>query len=175
MDSTLATVFAIFLAVVLMAVVPLMLSAGQQDNIAQISVQALIDEYGGEIVATGVLTQEDLAALEQALAATGNSYDIVIEISKLDENPGKKTSDGSTQIIGENVYYIMYTSQVESELEARGEMLLNEGDRVKIEVKNSNTTLFQLFKGFIYQTPAGSSTIVGIFVGQVQENGARTE
>ena len=174
MDSTLSTVLAIFLAVILMAIVPLMLSAGQQDNIAQTSVQVLVEEFGSKVATTGRLSADDKSSFEQALGATGNTYEVTIEISILDENPGKKVSDGSVEKIGENVYYIIYTSQVEAELK-KGTIALKEGDFIKVEVKNTNTTIFQLFKGFIYQTPSNTATIVGSFSGQIQANGTKQE
>ncbi len=169
MDSF-STVLIIFLAVILMAVVPMMISAGQQDNIAQISVQSIVSEYGNKIVSKGLLTVEDKAAFEQSLGATGNTYDVTIELSILDENPGKKVSDGNTQKIGQNTYYVVYTSQVENYLKD-GNIQLKKGDIVKIEVKNTNTTMYQLFKGFIYQTPSNTPVVVGAFTAQVQTTG----
>ena len=44
-------------------------------------------------------------------------YNVDIEVQHLDENPGKKTTQTERDKIGENVYYSVYTSQIEEAME----------------------------------------------------------
>ena len=63
-----------------------------------------------------------------------------MEVQHLDENPGKKTTQANYTKIGENVYYSEYTTQVLEQLESSttGEISLKEGDRIVVNVKNTN-------------------------------------
>ena len=53
--------------------------------------------------------------------------------------------------IGENLYYNIYTSQVEEQLNTSGKITLKEGDRIEVTVTNTNKTIAQTLKNFFYQ------------------------
>ena len=112
MGDTLITIVAIFLAAILMFIFPLMSISDRNDDVAQLSVQTKTVEFVDNIRSTGKITQDNYDAFIQTLAATGNSYDVEMEVKVLDENPGKKTAQTSTDKIGENIYYSEYTSQM---------------------------------------------------------------
>jgi len=88
--------------------------------------------------------------LVSALNATGNSYDIEMEVKKIDENVGKKSAWTNGQVIGENVYYSVYTSQILDDLKAGNDYMMKEGDIMSCTVKNNNSTLSQTIKGVFY-------------------------
>lgn len=144
MSDTLITVVAIGLAAVLMFVFPLMTMSDRVDNASQISLQSATAEFVETIKNTGEITREDYEAFETKITSP-NTYDIEIEVWILDENPGKKTTQTNSKKIGENVYYIVYTSQVENQLfnTGSGRYPLKEGDIVTVRVKNTNTTMSQ--------------------------------
>ena len=73
-----------------------------------------------------------------------------MEVKVKDENPGKKTTQTAKDKIGENVYYSVYTSQIEEKLNANQDYKLKEGDIVSVDVKNTNQTLSQQLKNFFY-------------------------
>ncbi len=176
MGDTLITVVAIFLAAVLMFVFPLMSISERNDDIAQLSVQTQTVEFVDNIRATGKLTFENYDKFIQALSATGNSYDVEMEIKVLDENPGKKAQEVSSTKIGENIYYSIYTSQIEKELgigEANPKTkLLKEGDVVAVNVKNTNTTIAQMLKNFFYSISGNDTySIEASHSGVVMTNG----
>lgn len=95
MGESLITVVAIFLAAILMFVFPLMSISDRNDDISQLAVQTKTVEFVDNIRATGKITQQNYDSFVQNLAATGNSYDVEMEVKVLDENPGKKSAQVS--------------------------------------------------------------------------------
>lgn len=176
--DTLITVVAIFLAAILMFVFPLMSISERNDDISLLSVQTSTVEFVDNIRSTGKITLDNYDKYIQNLSATGNSYDVEISVKVLDENPGKKGAETSTTKIGENVYYTIYTSQIEEEL-GIGKVnpksttkLLKEGDIVSVSVKNTNTTIAQMLKNFFYSISGNDTySIEASHSGVVMTNG----
>ena len=157
MGDSIITIVAIFLAAILMFIFPLMSLSERSDDIAQLSVQTTTAEFVDNIRATGKLTLDDYDKFLNTLTATGNSFDVDIQIQKLDENPGVKVTQGQKDKIGENIYYRVYTSQIMDELNANNEIKLKEGDIVSVTVKNTNKTISQLLRNFFYRV-SGNDT-----------------
>ncbi|MCI8352064.1 MAG: hypothetical protein HFJ58_00275 [Clostridia bacterium] len=176
--DTLITVVAIFLAAILMFVFPLMSISERNDDISLLSVQTSTVEFVDNIRSTGKITLDNYDKYLQNLSATGNSYDVEISVKVLDENPGKKGAETSTTKIGENIYYTIYTSQIEEEL-GIGKInpksttkLLKEGDIVSVSVKNTNTTIAQMLKNFFYSISGNDTySIEASHSGVVMTNG----
>ena len=76
--------------------------------------------------------------------------------------------------IGENLYYKLYTSQVEEKLDADKKITLKEGDMVSVTVRNTNQTISQILKNFFYQI-SGNDTyqIAAQNAGIVTVNGSK--
>lgn len=177
MSDTLITIIAIFLAAILMFVFPLMTMSDRTDDVSQLSVQTATTEFVEDIRTTGRITLDKYGKFVEEIAATGNAYDVEMEVQVLDENPGKKTSQANSKKIGENVYYSMYTSQI---LEQLGDassnriLALKEGDIVSASVKNTNLTLSQQLKNFFYTVTGNNTyTIAAEHSGIVTTNGAK--
>lgn len=174
MGESLITIVAIFLAAILMFVFPLMTISERNDDIAQLGVQTAVTEFVDDISATGKITMDEYSAFIQTLAATGNSYDVELEVKVLDENPGKKTTWAVADKIGENTYYSVYTSQIEEVLGGpKQKYTLKEGDIVSISVKNTNTTISQMLRNFFY-TVSGKGTyqVAAQHAAMVKSNGS---
>lgn len=173
MSDTLMTVFAIFLAVVLMFVFPLITMADRTDDVAQLSVKAATTEFVDQIRTTGRVTQSNYDKYVQQITSTGNTYDVEMEIQVKDENLSKKGYYTESDRIGENVYYSVYTSQIESTMkENNGIFRCKEGDIVSVSVKNTNQTLSQQLKNFFYLvTGKDTYTIAAEHAGIVTANG----
>lgn len=152
MSDTLITVIAIFLAAILMFLFPLMSVAERSDDMSQLAVQTAVTEFVDSSRATGKVTAESYQALVATLQATGNSYDIEMEIKVIDENIGKKSAWTQGQVIGENVYYSVYTSQITDVLtdDGAGVYQMKEGDIFSASVKNTNKTIAQTIRGVFY-------------------------
>lgn len=172
MGDSLITVVAIFLAAILMFIFPLLSVSERNDDIAQLGVQTATVEFVDNVRTTGKLSLDAYTGYMQTLAATGNSYDVELEIKVLDENPGKKTTWVTTDKIGENIYYSVYNSQIEEELSANGKWVLKEGDIVSVNVKNTNKTISQMLRNFFY-TVSGNDTyqVAAQHAGIVTTNG----
>ena len=171
--ETLTTIVAIFLAAILIGIFPMMAIADRNDDISQISVQNSITDFVDNVRKTGVIALDDYEGLVQEIYATGNTYDITIEIQVLDSNPSKKTTQSTETKIGENIYYVEYTTNVMNKLNASGKYILKEGDIVKVSASNTNTTISQSLKNFLYSLAGNNSyKIVASQTGVVAVNGS---
>ncbi len=157
MSDTLITVLAIFLAAILMFVFPLLSVSERSDDISQLTVNTAVTEFVDSSRSIGKITMDNYSALVNVLAATGNAYDIEMELKVLDENIGKKTAWTQGTVIGENVYYSIYTSQIVEQLQDAGVYTMKEGDIFSTSVKNTNKTMSQTIRGVFYSV-AGSDT-----------------
>ena len=131
---------------VLMFIFPLMTMADKTDETTALAVQTATTNYTSEIRTTGYISQEGYDDFILTLAATGNSYDVDISVMRLDSNPAKKEI-GSTTTIGDNIYYTMYTTQVLQAIP----LSLTEGDFVSVKVQNTNTTIANQLRNFMYK------------------------
>lgn len=156
MGDSLITIVAIFLAAILMFVFPLAAISEMNDSEALAMVQSYTTEFVDGIRAKGKITKEDYDAYIQKLYATGNSYDVEIEVQVADTNPGKKI--GNKQV-GDTTYYGVYTSQIKEQLDS-GSYKLKEGDYVNVSVKNTNTTISQMIKGVLYSVTGDQSYVI---------------
>lgn len=173
MQSSTSTIIAIFVAAVLLFVVPLVTLTERNDNVVQENVKVIVEEFVTDIKNTGELTIEKYQDFQNRLSATGNTYDIELELQILDENPGKKTMQANYTKIGENVYYSEYTTQVLEQLDS-GKITLKEGDLVYVGVTNQNSTASQTLKStFLSFTNAGEYVISADSSGMVNVNGAQ--
>ena len=150
MSDTLVTIVAIGLAAVLMFVFPLMTMSDRTDDVSKLTVETATTEFVDEIRTTGKITPDKYSKFIENIGSTGNTYDVEMEVKVKDENPVKKTTQTAKDKIGENVYYSVYTSQIEEKLNANQDYKLKEGDIVSVDVKNTNQTLSQQLKNFFY-------------------------
>ena len=177
MGDTVITVIAIVLAAILMFVFPLMTMSDRTDDVSQLTVETATTEFVDDVRTTGKLSLDKYSKFVENISSTGNSYDVEMEWKVLDENPGKKTTQASSDVIGENVYYSMYTSQVldkitDSTTGKSKTVALKEGDIFSVSVKNTNTTMSQQLKNFLYSVTGNDTyTIAAEHAGIVTANG----
>ena len=100
MSDTLITVVAILLAAILMFVFPLLSISERGDDISQLSVNSAVTEFVDNSRAIGKITMDNYNKLVNTIYATGNSYDIEMEVKVLDENIGKKSAWTQGTVIG---------------------------------------------------------------------------
>lgn len=157
MGDSLITIVAIFLAAILMFVFPLAAISEMNDSEVLAMVQSYTTEFVNSVRSKGKITREDYDSYIQKLYATGNSYDVNVEVQIADSNPGKKTEN---QQIGDTTYYGVYTSQVQDQLNNTGAYYLKEGDYITVAVKNTNTTISQMIKSVLYSVTGDSSYVI---------------
>ena len=157
MGDTVITIVAIFLAAILMFVFPLLSVSERNDDISQLAVQTATSNFVNSVKTSGVVTQEKYSAFLQTLNSTGNTFDVDVELKILDENLNTKVGRANLEKIGENVYYSVYTSQMEEQLRSTNKYVLKEGDMISVTVKNSNKTIGQMLKGFFYSVTGNNS------------------
>ena len=176
MGDTLIMVVAIFLVAILMFVFPLMTMADRTDDISNLAVQTATAEFVDDVRTTGKMSLDDYDAYLSDINATGNTFDVEILIQQLDENPGVKTTQAEATKIGENLYYNIYTTQVEDLLYEKGRITLKEGDLVTVTAKNTNQTISQMLRNFFYMIAGNDEyNIAGQATGVVGVNGSTSE
>ena len=176
MQNSTSTIIALFVGAVLLFVVPIVTLTTRNDNVTQENVKLIVEEFVTDIKNTGLLTTEKYQNFENRLSATGNTYNIEMEIQHLDENPGKKLTQSNYTKIGENVYYSEYTTQILDKIlttdGTQKSIQLKEGDIVYVGVSNENTTAAQNLKGsFLNFSNAGEEVISAKSSGMVNING----
>lgn len=177
MSDTLITVIAIGLAAILMFVFPLMTMSDRTDDVAQLSVETATADFVDTIRSTGRITPDNYNSFLQNITATGNTYEVEMEVKVLDENPGKKTEQATSTVIGENVYYSIYTSQILDVVDpddgsTPSNYNLKEGDIISVKVRNTNLTLSQQLKNFFYTVTGNDTyTIAAESAGMVNTTG----
>ena len=171
MQKSTATVIAICVSAALLFVAPLVTLTARNDNVVQENVKLMVNEFVIDVQNTGKLTMAKYQDLESKLAATGNTYNVDIELQYLDENPGKKTTQANYTKIGENVYYVEYTTQVLNQLK-NNDIILKEGDRIVVNVTNENSTAAQTLKSsFLSYSNEGENAITAGSSGMINVNG----
>lgn len=150
MGDTLITVIAIFSAAILMFVFPLMSVSERNDDISQLAVQTATAEFVDQIATVGYISETNYNNYIQKLGATGNTYDVTIEVQILDENPNKLTTT-SPDLIGENARYSVYTNSILEKVNSSGKYVLKQGDNVIVTAKNTNKTMAKLLEDFMYK------------------------
>lgn len=173
MSDTLITVIAILLAAILMFIFPLLSVSERSDDISQLSVQTATMKFVDNARSVGKITMDNYTELVSTVNATGNSFDIEMEVKILDENVGKKSAWTQGIVIGENIYYSVYTSQIVDELQKNGVYVMKEGDMFSASVKNTNKTLSQTIRGVFYSISGNDAyTIFAQHSGVVTANGS---
>lgn len=158
MSDTVVTIIAIFLAAILMFIFPLLSVAERSDDVSQLAVQTATTEFVDNSRAVGAITMDNYNKLVNTIDSTGNTYEVEMEVKVLDENVGKKSAWTQGTVIGENVYYSVYTSQILEEIQAnggKGVYNMKEGDILSVSVKNTNKTLSQTIRGVFYSMSGG--------------------
>lgn len=153
MSDTLITIIAILLAAILMFVFPLMSVAERSDDMSQLTVQTAVTEFVDNSRAIGKITIGNYNKLVSTIEATGNTFDIEMEVKILDENVGKKSAWTSGTVIGENIYYSVYTAQITdviTDKNGTGTYNMAEGDILSVTVKNTNKTMAQTIRNVFY-------------------------
>lgn len=173
MSDTLITVIAIALSAILMFVFPLMTMSDRTDDVAQLTVEAATTDFVDKAREKGKITQTDYNEFVETITSTGNTYNVEMVVQVKDKNLGKKASQAQADKIGENVYYSVYTSQIQDEMNSNnGVYNCKEGDIISVSVKNTNQTISQQLKNFFYSVTGNDAyAIAAEHSGIVTANG----
>lgn len=154
------TIGAIVLTVIVIIVIPVITMADRFDTTTQTEVDAILSDFVEEVRTTGKLTQEKYSQLTTNLDSLGYTFDVEMGIKALDENQRKKASQTAKDKIGENSYYSYYTSQIEEQLENNGSITLVPGSIVSAKVINTNPTMAQQMKNFMYKVVGNDTALI---------------
>ena len=148
-------VIVIFLAGIVMFIFPLMTMADKKDDVSNLQAQQIVTEYVNKWRTKGVMTAEDIDNLTSSLAATGRAYNVEYSVQVLDSNPSKKTSTPTVKI-GDNVYYVLYPTQIDEMLP----LTLKEGDIVSLTATTIDESIADQLKSWAYRVTGNNSSVV---------------
>ena len=161
MDDILSAIIGIALASIIMFVFPLITMSDRADDISQLTVKIATTEFANNVKEVGKITPNDYNVFIQNIGSTGNTYNVEMEVRVLDENPSRKVVQASSiNQPTENIYYSIYTSQIQEILENEQDYLLKEGDIFTVNVKNTNQTMSQQLKNFFYKVIGKDTYII---------------
>lgn len=161
MSDTLMAIIGIFIAVILMFILPLSIMANKNDEIAQTVVQVAVSDFVETVTNQGRITEFDYNKLVQKISATGNAYDIQIEVQIIDDNSRRATSTADSSQTGEYKYYSVYTNTIMDKIRNDGFYELKKDDYVIVNVKNINITLGTQFKNMFYKLVGKDTYTIG--------------
>lgn len=175
MEDTSISIIGIFIASILMFVVPFFLLADRNDDVSQLIAQTATASFVDNVLKTGRITVDEYQKLVDDLNNSGVVFEVDLEVKILDKNVSQLYTTTNSSI-GNNEYYSLYTSQIEEKLynsSGTKKVVLKEGDRISVTVKNSGKTLSQTLKN-LYYTVTGEELhiIVATGSGMVAVNGA---
>lgn len=172
MEDSVITIIAIFLAVILMFIFPIMSVSDRLDDVSQLSVQTETSEFVDRITKKGTLTIDEYNKFIQTATMGGTTpLDIELQIQILDENPNVEVDSENRTKIGENLYYNIYTTQIEEKLGKDGKIILKEGDIISVNVKNTNKTFGQVLKNVFYKVLDDTNQIAASDSGMILIDG----
>lgn len=159
--SAAVVVVVIFLAAIVMFVFPLMTMSNKKDEVVLLEAQKIVTEYVNKWRTTGIITQEDYDNLYLSLGATGRAYKVDFIVKVKDANQAQKHASTQT---GDNVYYALYTTQVEENLP----LTLKEGDIVTLTAETTDKSIGEQLRNWVYKATGNDNPSV------VQESGMVT-
>lgn len=180
MEDTTISIIGIFIAAIIMFIVPLILIADKSDDIAHLTAQTVTSDFVEDVIKSGKITNDNYEEFKRMLATTGNTYDIDVELKVLDPNSAKQNTVSSGNG-GQNTYYSIFTSQIEDKLASAynstaydsGAVVLKEGDIFSVTVKNNSLTLSQSLRNIYYKIRGENLHIIAATAsGTVAINGA---
>lgn len=152
MEDSLITIIGLVFAAILMFIFPLMTMANRTDDVSQLTVEIATMEFIDDVRTNGKIATNDYTRFLDSINSTQNTYNVEIEVKIKDENPSRVITNNDHKTIGENVYYSVYTSQIEKViLDDEETFLLKEGDIISVSVKNTNQTLSQQLQNIFYK------------------------
>lgn len=158
--SAAVVVVVIFLAAIVMFVFPLMTMSDKKDDVVALEAQKIVTEYVNKWRTTGEITQEDYDNLYLSLGATGRAYKAEFVVKVRDANQALKNASTQT---GDNVYYTLYTTQVEENLPLK----LNEGDIVTLTVETTDKSVGEQLRDWVYKATGNDNPNVAQESGMV--------
>lgn len=163
MSDTFITIIAIAAIAVLMFALPMMSTTGQNDEITESTIKAMVEEFVDKESSQGKITMADYDAFIQKLNATGNTYEVEMEVQVMGDNVGVKGSAGKVvNTVGENIYYSEFTNGIINAMSTseKEQYLLKKGDYFIVSVKNTNVTLGKKLEVFFYQVAGKEASTI---------------
>ena len=148
--SAAVVVVVIFLAAIVMFVFPLMTMSDKKDDVVAEEAKKIVTEYVNTWRTKGKITQEDYDNLALSLGATGRAYKVDYTVKIKDANQAQKHASTQT---GDNVYYTLYTTQVEEMLP----LTLSEGDIITVTAETTDKSISEQLSEWVYKATGKSN------------------
>lgn len=163
MSDTLITIITVTAILVIMFMIPSVFTANQNDKIAESATKALVEEFVNKEATQGKITSSDYDEFVRALDATGNSFEVDMQVQVFGDNPGVKGSATTAlNVIGENLSHTEYNNTILTTLDSEGQYMLKKGDYFIVSVNNTNVTLGKQLQQFFYQVVGKKTATIDV-------------
>lgn len=146
------TITIIFLGVILagsFCIVPLIMTANQNEKIMTSDVQSLLQEFANQCAKEGKITPERVEEIETKLSATDVQWKLELAVGVLDDNPGEKGA--YSDAIGENLEVIYSDSQIREKLDNNEAFPIGKGGVIEAKAENITETDATKLKNSMYK------------------------
>lgn len=156
-----AVVLIVIVAAALMFSIPLIAMSEKTYDSARESVAASTEKLKNKIIRTAEFTIEDYDGFIKEIEATGNTFDVEIQLDRIGANASKKVSKADGTVQSTDNYTTEYTTQILDQLKKEGTIKLEPGSKVSIAAVATNTPISQIFNGRADKIDVLSSGVVG--------------
>lgn len=155
-----AVILIIIVAAALMFSIPLIAMSEKTYDSARESVASATEKLKNKVIRTAEFTMEDYDAFIKEIEATGNTFDVELQIETISANAAKKVSKQDGTVQSTDNYTAEYTTQVLNKLK-EGPIKLEPGSKFSISAVATNIPISQIFNGRSAKIDVLSSGVVG--------------
>lgn len=156
-------ILAIIVAVGLMFSIPLIAMSEKTYDSARESVASATENLKNKVIRTGEFTEADYEAYIKEIEATGNTFNVEIQLEEISENASKKISKQDGTVQSTDNYTIYYTTQVLQRMNAASDkkIKLEPGSKFYVRAEATNRPISEIFNGRSSRIDVSSSGVVG--------------
>lgn len=155
-----AVVLIVIVAAALMFSIPLVAMSEKTYDSARESVASAAENLKNKVIRTAEFSQADYDAFIQEIGATGNTFDVELQIERISANASKKVSKADGTVQSTDNYTAEYTTQVLEKLK-NGPIKLEPGSKFSVGAKATNRPISEIFNGRSAKIEVLSSGVVG--------------
>lgn len=177
MGDSIVMILAIVIGAILMVAYPLLVTAENSERVSQMAVQTIVSEFVDSVTTLGKIRETDYEHMRNMLSATGNSFEVNIEVRHVDENTARIGVHEENMSIGGNTSFSVFNSTIFGGIDNSrrgnfpGYYLLKRDDTIIVSVRNTNRNIAQLLRDSMFSIMGSGHQVGAIFTGRVVNNG----
>lgn len=147
MGDSLSIIFAVFVALIIMFIVPLMDTWELQDNLSYVVTYAAVTDFVDTVRNTGYISMDNYQSFLSVLNSTGNRFAVSMEHRAFNETISSDMMNSTG--VYTSAYLNTYTNQILDKLYSGSIYKLDKYDYFYVTVKNTNRTQASIVNGIV--------------------------